>query len=123
MSAEEPYIYHYTFGVEYSLEGFPMPGAVGEWSLDKRREHSTSSRVLAALRCARVLARHAAPAALGCDALPCCALLCDVAPRLADARHYFGAYPPRSLDAPPKCAKECAFTWWSMFNEVSLASI
>lgn len=36
VSAENPYIYHYTFGVEYSIDGIPMVGAVGEWSLDKR---------------------------------------------------------------------------------------
>jgi len=36
VSAEDPYIYHYTFGVEYSLDGIPVVGAVGEWSLDKR---------------------------------------------------------------------------------------
>ena len=71
VSSEAPYIYHYTFGVEYSSEGFPMPGAVGEWSLDKR--------------------------------------------------HYFGAYPPRNLDPPPRCAKECAWVWWRMFNEATEA--
>ena len=36
VSAEDPYIYHYTFGVEYSADGIPMVGTVGEWSLDKR---------------------------------------------------------------------------------------
>lgn len=36
MSAEDPFIYHYTFGVEYSMDGIPTVGAVGEWSLDKR---------------------------------------------------------------------------------------
>ena len=28
------YIYHYTFGVEYALDGIPVVGRVGEWSLD-----------------------------------------------------------------------------------------
>jgi len=69
VSAEDPYIYHYTFGVEYSADGIPMVGTVGEWSLDKR--------------------------------------------------HYFGAPPPRDLDAPPKCAQECAWTWWRLFNEAT----
>ena len=36
VSAEDPYIYHYTFGVEYALDGIPVVGRVGEWSLDKR---------------------------------------------------------------------------------------
>jgi len=30
-----PYIYHYTFGLEYTSDGLPVTG-VGEWSLDKR---------------------------------------------------------------------------------------
>jgi hypothetical protein len=71
VSAEDPYIYHYTFGVEYSADGIPMVGTVGEWSLDKR--------------------------------------------------HYFGAPPPRNLDAPPECAQECAYVWWRMFNEATRA--
>ena len=29
---QDPYIYHYTFGVEYSVDGVPVVGAVGEWS-------------------------------------------------------------------------------------------
>ncbi|KAK3289491.1 hypothetical protein CYMTET_3102 [Cymbomonas tetramitiformis] len=37
VTVEDPYIYHYTFGVEYSVEGIAMIGQVGEWSLDKRR--------------------------------------------------------------------------------------
>ena len=37
MTVEDPYIFHYTFGHEYDLEGIPMVGVVGEWSLDKRR--------------------------------------------------------------------------------------
>ena len=36
VTVEAPYIYHYTFGVEYSIDGIPFVGAVGEWSLDKR---------------------------------------------------------------------------------------
>ena len=71
VSAEDPFIYHYTFGVEYSADGIPMVGTVGEWSLDKR--------------------------------------------------HYFGSPPPRELDAPPKCAQECAWVWWGMFNEATRA--
>jgi len=35
-SSQEPFIYHYTFGVEYTLDGTPVVGAVGTWSLDKR---------------------------------------------------------------------------------------
>ena len=30
------YLFHYTYGVEYSREGLPMELQVGEWSLDKR---------------------------------------------------------------------------------------
>lgn len=30
------YILHYTYGIEYSIEGLPMELQVGEWSLDKR---------------------------------------------------------------------------------------
>ena len=30
------YIFHYTYGIEYSSEGLPMELQVGEWSLDKR---------------------------------------------------------------------------------------
>jgi len=30
------YVFHYTYGVEYSREGLPMELQVGEWSLDKR---------------------------------------------------------------------------------------
>ena len=33
---QDPFIYHYTFGVEYKLDGSPVVGAVGTWSLDKR---------------------------------------------------------------------------------------
>ncbi len=69
VSAEDPHIYHYTFGVEYSSDGIPTVGAVGDWSLDKR--------------------------------------------------HYFGAAPPLNLDPPPKCALECAWVWWRLFNEAT----
>ena len=34
--ATDGYIFHYTYGIEYSLKGQPMTGAIGEWSLDKR---------------------------------------------------------------------------------------
>jgi len=37
VTVENPYIFHYTFGHEYSSEGIPVVGEVGEWSLDKRR--------------------------------------------------------------------------------------
>ena len=37
VSAQDPYIYHYTFGVEYTHAGVPVVGGVGEWSLDKRK--------------------------------------------------------------------------------------
>ena len=30
------YIFHYTYGIEYSVEGLPMELQVGEWSIDKR---------------------------------------------------------------------------------------
>ncbi|KAL3924150.1 MAG: hypothetical protein SGPRY_004000 [Prymnesium sp.] len=30
------YIFHYTYGIEYSLSGKPQTGRIGEWSLDKR---------------------------------------------------------------------------------------
>ena len=30
------YIFHYTYGIEYSLAGSPQTGQIGEWSLDKR---------------------------------------------------------------------------------------
>ena len=33
---QDPYIYHYTFGVEYNLDGTPVVGGKGAWSLDKR---------------------------------------------------------------------------------------
>ena len=36
VTSENPFIYHYTFGVEYTSDGVPIAGAVGEWSLDKR---------------------------------------------------------------------------------------
>jgi hypothetical protein len=36
VTVENPFIYHYTFGVEYSSDGIPVVGSVGEWSLDKR---------------------------------------------------------------------------------------
>ena len=32
----EHYIFHYTYGIEYSLAGLPQTGSIGEWSLDKR---------------------------------------------------------------------------------------
>ena len=38
------YIFHYTYGVEYSQEGLPMELQVGEWSLDKRCRPSTCCR-------------------------------------------------------------------------------
>lgn len=34
--SQDPYIYHYTFGVEYNLDGSPVVGGKGAWSLDKR---------------------------------------------------------------------------------------
>ena len=36
--ANEPqhYIFHYTYGIEYSLAGNVQTGSIGEWSLDKR---------------------------------------------------------------------------------------
>ena len=34
--AVDPFIYHYTFGVEYLLDGSPVVGGKGTWSLDKR---------------------------------------------------------------------------------------
>lgn len=30
------YIFHYTYGLEYALNGRPQTGQIGEWSLDKR---------------------------------------------------------------------------------------
>ena len=40
VSADRPsmpyYLFHYTYGIEYSAEGVPMELQVGEWSLDKR---------------------------------------------------------------------------------------
>ena len=30
------FIFHYTYGIEYTLGGRPMTGQIGEWSLDKR---------------------------------------------------------------------------------------
>jgi len=33
---DEFYIFHYTYGIEYSLKGRVMTGTIGEWSLDKR---------------------------------------------------------------------------------------
>ena len=36
LKAQDPFIYHYTFGVEYNLDGTPVVGGVGTWSLDKR---------------------------------------------------------------------------------------
>ena len=66
----DPHIYHYTFGLEYTLDGLPVTG-VGDWSLDKR--------------------------------------------------HFMGQYPPRHLDAPPKCAGRAAATLTAMFNEASAA--
>ena len=38
VNSQDPYIYHYTFGVEYALDGIPVVGRVGEWSLDERHE-------------------------------------------------------------------------------------
>lgn len=29
------YIYHYTYGIEYTMDGKPMMNTIGEWSLDK----------------------------------------------------------------------------------------
>jgi hypothetical protein len=37
VSGENPYIYHYTFGLEYTHDGLPMVGQSGEWSFDKRQ--------------------------------------------------------------------------------------
>ncbi len=43
------YILHYTYGIEYSIEGLPMELQVGEWSLDKRHYMGTHPpRALAA---------------------------------------------------------------------------
>ena len=36
INSQDPYIYHYTFGVEYSHDGTPVVGGKGAWSLDKR---------------------------------------------------------------------------------------
>ena len=36
VNSQDPYIYHYTFGVEYNLDGTPVVGGKGAWSLDKR---------------------------------------------------------------------------------------
>jgi hypothetical protein len=36
VTVEDPYVFHYTFGHEYTKDGIPLIG-VGEWSLDKRR--------------------------------------------------------------------------------------
>jgi len=33
---KEYYIFHYTYGIEYTMEGEPMMNTIGEWSLDKR---------------------------------------------------------------------------------------
>jgi len=32
----DPFILHYTFGFEYTSDGIPVRGGIGEWSLDKR---------------------------------------------------------------------------------------
>ena len=36
LTPQDPYIYHYTFGVEYNPDGTPVVGGKGAWSLDKR---------------------------------------------------------------------------------------
>ena len=36
------YVFHYTYGIEYSAEGLPMELQVGEWSLDKRHYMGTA---------------------------------------------------------------------------------
>ena len=30
--SQDPYIYHYTFGVEYNVDGTPVVGGKGAWS-------------------------------------------------------------------------------------------
>ena len=35
------YIFHYTYGIEYTVEGLPTELQVGEWSLDKRHYSGT----------------------------------------------------------------------------------
>ena len=75
VSAEEPYIYHYTFGVEYSSDGVPVVGSVGDWSLDKRHyfggypPKDLSPPPKCAQECAWVWWRHfnEASAALGAE--------------------------------------------------------
>ena len=32
VKAQDPYIYHYTFGVEYNVDGTPVVGGKGAWS-------------------------------------------------------------------------------------------
>eukprot|EP00966_Prymnesium_polylepis_P060483 1403361-Prymnesium_polylepis.1 len=48
------YLFHYTYGVEYSIEGLPMELQVGEWSLDKRHYMGSppSKNLLAPPKCA-----------------------------------------------------------------------
>lgn len=33
------YIFHYTYGIEYTMHGEPMLNTIGEWSLDKVRQY------------------------------------------------------------------------------------
>eukprot|EP00908_Phaeocystis_cordata_P010978 Transcript_21821.p1 GENE.Transcript_21821~~Transcript_21821.p1 ORF type:complete len:405 (-),score=125.11 Transcript_21821:109-1323(-) len=42
VKAQDPYIYHYTFGVEYNVDGTPVVGGKGAWSLDKRNYYSAA---------------------------------------------------------------------------------
>jgi hypothetical protein len=49
------YIFHYTYGIEYSVEGLPMELMVGEWSMDKRHYmggHSPPRELLPPPKCA-----------------------------------------------------------------------
>ena len=59
VSGEDPFIYHYTFGVEYAADGIPVVGAVGEWSLDKR--HYFGAPPPRNLECAELGARTVSP--------------------------------------------------------------
>ena len=52
------YIFHYTYGIEYTLQGHPQGfNTIGEWSIDKR--HCKRARGRSGMGCARAFVSRA----------------------------------------------------------------
>ena len=103
------YIFHYTYGIEYTMGGRPQGvNQIGEWSLDKR--HCVPSR-----RRSPCMHAHEHTRLLSVRTLLCAPV--SFLPPCAPTDG--GAYPPRHMQPPPSGASDGAKWLLEAWNEAS----